>query len=152
MREFLLRVLPDAPAPTRHAASFAPQANFAPPASFAPPAFRGLSPVTLVHVDRPERLAAGTMRDAAMRLPVQQTVCCVHGTLEVGGHAMTQSGRTVSRRLCCVAGCACCRLRGREEVERMSIKDLKALLAGRGVDTRSFLERSEFVARAKALL
>lgn len=34
----------------------------------------------------------------------------------------------------------------------MSVKQLKALLASRGVDTRSFLERSEFVDRAMALL
>ncbi len=57
-----------------------------------------------------------------------------------------------SRGLCCVAGRTSRCPRGREEVERMSVKDLKALLASRGVDTRSFLERSEFVARAKALL
>ena len=40
----------------------------------------------------------------------------------------------------------------REEVDKMSVKELKALLASRNVDTRSFLERSEFVERAKALL
>ncbi|KAK9825894.1 hypothetical protein WJX81_002532 [Elliptochloris bilobata] len=40
----------------------------------------------------------------------------------------------------------------REEVERMSVRELKALLTSRGVDTHSFLERSEFVERAKALL
>lgn len=39
----------------------------------------------------------------------------------------------------------------REQVERMSVRELKALLASRGVDTRSFLERSEFVERARAL-
>ena len=49
----------------------------------------------------------------------------------------------------CRALCLCY---SREEVDKMSVKELKALLASRNVDTRSFLERSEFVERAKALL
>lgn len=43
-------------------------------------------------------------------------------------------------------------MRCREDVQRMSVKELKALLASRGVDTRGLLEKSEYVQRALAML
>ena len=36
-----------------------------------------------------------------------------------------------------------------EEIEKMSIKELRAFLGGRGVSTIGFLEKSEFLSAAK---
>ena len=43
-------------------------------------------------------------------------------------------------------------LYGRDEVDAMSVKELKGFLQSRSVDTRSMLEKSELRDRAKALL
>ena len=40
----------------------------------------------------------------------------------------------------------------RSDVESMSVKELKAFLQSRSVDTRSILEKSELKEHAKALL
>ncbi|EIE21132.1 hypothetical protein COCSUDRAFT_37501 [Coccomyxa subellipsoidea C-169] len=40
----------------------------------------------------------------------------------------------------------------REDIDKMSVKELKQFLHSRSIDTRSFLEKSEFVERAKAAL
>jgi hypothetical protein len=40
----------------------------------------------------------------------------------------------------------------REEIEKMSVKELKAFLHSRSIDTRSILEKGELVERAKAAI
>jgi hypothetical protein len=40
----------------------------------------------------------------------------------------------------------------RENVDKMSVKELKLFLHSRSIDTRSILEKSELVERAKAAL
>ena len=41
---------------------------------------------------------------------------------------------------------------GRDEIDLMSVKELKGFLQSRSVDTRSMLEKRELRDRAKALL
>jgi hypothetical protein len=45
-----------------------------------------------------------------------------------------------------------CKCHFREDVDAMSVKELRAFLGGRGVSTTGFLEKSEFVAAAKEAL
>lgn len=40
----------------------------------------------------------------------------------------------------------------REEIDKMSVKELKAFLQSRSINTRSILEKSELIERAKAAL
>lgn len=56
-----------------------------------------------------------------------------------------QPSEVAVHQRCSVLSCS-------EEIDGMSVKELRAFLGGQGVSTTGFLEKSEFVAAAKQVL